>query len=371
MDSLRRTDGPSIPPDAFDLLMLDQLPGVGPVKVRELVEHFGSAARAWKAPAGAFTKVAGVKAVRARGDAELMRKVEGALLRAERLGVHVLTWNSPEYPDILRHLSDPPPVLFLRGRVELLARAGTVTVVGARRATTRARDVAERLGISLARSGVVVASGLALGVDGAVHAGVLQGGGDAIAVLGTGPDVVYPRAHRALFEGIVDRGLIVSEFLPGTTAAPYHFPRRNRILAALASTIVVVEAGRRSGALITVDHALDIGRDVWVVPGPIESSTCEGSNRLLGEGARPLLTIPDFVDAVGGTTVPRVDGRPDAPAAGPEMRILAVLGDDVLQADELAARVGLPVGTALALLTTMELHGEVERMPGMRFRRAA
>jgi DNA processing protein len=363
--------GSSMPADAFELLMLDQLPGVGPVKVRKLVVYFGSAGRALSAPTSRFTKVAGAAAAAARVDAELRRRVEAALLRAERLGMHVVTWTSPEYPVALRHLSDPPPVLFMRGRMELLERVGTVTVVGARRATERARDVAERLGASLARSGVSVASGLALGVDGAVHGGVLRAGGDAIAVLGTGPDVVYPRSHRTLFRHILDQGLLVSEFLPGTGAAPYHFPRRNRILAALGSTVVVVEAGRRSGSLITVDHALDMGRDVWVVPGPIESSTCEGSNRLLGEGARPLLAIPDFVETVAGEASPRGGGESKLPTSGPEMRILAVLANDALLADELAARVGLPIATALALLTTMELHGEVERMPGMRFRRAA
>ena len=370
VDSLM-TGGSSIPRDAPDLLRLDQLPGVGPVTVRKLVEYYGSAARALEAPAGTFSRIAGTNAARARSDVNLHRRVEGALRRAERIGVRVLTWNCPEYPDSLRHLSDPPPVLFLRGRMGLLARAGTVTVVGARRATERARDLAERLGVSLARSGVVVASGLALGIDGAVHSGVLRVGGEAIGVLGTGPDVIYPRAHRALFERIVQRGLVVSEFLPGTGAAPYHFPRRNRILAALASSVVVVEAGRRSGSLITVDHALDIGRDVWVVPGPIEASTCAGSNRLLGEGARPLLAIADFVEAVTGEGSRGLLERREAPGTGPEMRILAVLAGDALLADELAARAGLPVATALAVLTTMELHGEVERMPGMRFRRAA
>jgi DNA processing protein len=357
--------------DALYLLTLDQLPGVGPVTVRRLVERFGTAKVALTAPTGAFASVAGAAAARARSDVALRRGVERALHRAERLGVHVSTWNSPEYPDALRHLTDPPPVLFLRGRLELLAHSGTVTVVGARRATGRARDIAERLGVALARSGVVVASGLALGVDGAVHQGVLRGYGDAIGVLGTGPDVVYPRAHRRLFERILDRGLVVSEFLPGTVAAPHHFPRRNRILAALASTIVVVEAGPRSGSLITVDHGLDIGRDVWVVPGPIELSTCAGSNRLLGEGARPLLAIADFVAEVAGEPAPSSGERTRGSGSGPELAILAALAGDTLLADELAARAGLPVATALALLTTMELHGEVERMPGMRFRRAA
>jgi DNA processing protein len=237
---------------------------------------------------------------------------------------------------------------------------------------------------------------MALGVDGAAHAGALRAGGDTIAVLGTGPDVAYPRAHRKLHDAIGERGLLVSEFLPGTVAAPHNFPRRNRILAALSATTVVVEAGARSGSLITVDHALDLGRDVWAVPGPIERTFCRGSNRLLGDGARPLVDIDDFVAEVTGRaragrgSVGRATAR--AATAGvadraatsleaddalrsatrtPEDRVLAVLAEEALNADAVAERCALPVQTVLAVLTTLELHGEVERMPGLRFRRAA
>lgn len=369
VDSLTERSSP-LPDDALDLLTLDQLPGVGPVTVRRLVQRFGTAARALAAPSGAFSALAGPDAARTRGDTTLRDTVRRALSRAEDIGAHICTWSSPEYPDALQQLVDPPPVLFLRGRLELLGRPTAVTVVGARKATARARDIAERMGLLLGRSGVTVVSGLALGVDGAAHVGALRSGGDTLAVLGTGPDVVYPRAHRRLFDQILDRGLLVSEFLPGASAMPHHFPRRNRILAALASAIVVVEAGRRSGSLITVDHALDLGRDVWVVPGPIDSSACIGSNRLLLEGARPLVDVADFAAELAGEMW--IDcGKAERITAGPEMRILSALAEDTLLVDELAAHVGLPVSAALALLTTMELHGEVVRMPGMRFRRAA
>jgi len=369
VDSLKDRASP-IPDDAHDLLILDQLPGVGPVTVRRLVQRFGTGSRALTAPFDAFAAVAGPRAARARSDATLRDVVQRALGRAEDLGVHVTTWSSPEYPEALNRLADPPPVLFLRGRLELLTRPSAVTVVGARKATARARDIAERMGMRLGRARVTVVSGLALGVDGAAHVGALRSGGDTIAVLGTGADVAYPRAHRRLFHQILDDGLLVSEFLPGMKALPHHFPRRNRILAALSSATVVVEAGRRSGSLITVDHALDLGRDVWVIPGPIDSSACIGSNRLLLEGARPLVDVSDFVVEFAGEM--SVDcGMTQRSHSGPEVRILSALAEDTLLVDELAAHVGLPVSTALALLTTMELHGEVVRMPGMRFRRAA
>jgi DNA processing protein len=371
VDALSRGVSP-ISEAALPLLILDGLPRVGPVTIRRLVERFGTADAALVAPNRDFAAVAGGEAARMRSDRALRSEAEAALRRAARLGMQVLTWRSADYPEALTHLADPPPVLFLRGRAELMVDGRPrVTVVGARRATSRARDVAVRLGRLLARAGATVVSGLALGVDGAVHEGTLRADGRAVAVLGTGADVVYPRANKRLFDAILERGLVVSEFAPGQGAAPHHFPRRNRVLAALSPTTVVVEAGRRSGSLITVDHALDLGRDVWAVPGPIDSSNSLGSNRLLGEGARALVAIEDFVTEVCGSSA----HRPTQPHARehtePAARVLAALADDTLLVDELAAIAGLPAATALAILTTMELHGEVERMPGMRFRRAA
>ncbi len=350
------------------LLVLDATPGVGLVRLKQLVDAFGSAEAALAAPDSAFEAIAGPVATRGRRDAALEVRVDGALTEAERLGMDLCTWKSADYPPAMLHLHDPPPVLFLRGRRELLARRA-VTIVGARHATPRARDIAERLGQALARAGVSVASGLALGVDGAAHRGALAAGGDTVAVLGRGADRPYPFAHRALFRDIVARGLVVSEFLPGTPPLPHHFPRRNRILAALAGAVVVVEAGASSGSLITVDHALDLGIEVWAVPGPIETPTSEGSNRLLGDGARPLISVTGFVEALTG--VGPQTGTEVALVAGPPGRVLAGLGRETLGVDQLAAKLGLPVPETLALLTEMELGGLVCQLPGMRFRRAA
>lgn len=350
------------------LLTLDATPGIGLVRLRRLVDTFGSAERALKAPLREFEAVAGASATRGRGDAAVAEQVDSALAEADRLGMDVCTWTSEDYPQALLHLHDPPPILFLRGRRDLLGRAA-VTVVGSRRATTRARDVAERLGQVLARAGVTVVSGLALGVDGATHRGALAAGGDTIAVLGRGADAAYPVAHRGLFRDIVAKGLVVSEFMPGTPPLAHHFPRRNRILAALAQAVVVVEAGATSGSLITVDHALDLGIEVWAVPGPIEVAACEGSNRLLTDGARPLVSIAGFVQAFTGVSAeitPQMELVP-----GPAGRLLSGLGSEALGIDQLAAKAGLPVAETLALLTEMELGGWVLQMPGMRFRRAA
>lgn len=358
-------DGPE---ELHALLVLDRLPGVGLVRIRHAVERFGSATAALRAPSRAFADIAGREASAQRKSRQVRNEVDSALARAEDVGMTVLTWASPRYPDALWALADPPPVLFLRGGLELLGCQG-VTVVGARRATIRARDIALRLGQGLAGVGVPVVSGLALGVDGAAHKGALATDGGTVAVLGTGADVAYPRSHARLFREILDRGLIVSEFVPGTPALPHHFPRRNRILAALGRLTVVVEAGIRSGSLITVDHALDLGRDVWVVPGPIERGACAGSNRLLTEGARPLLSLSHFIgELVPDATIERPDAhRPE----GPHARVLRELWEQPLSADQIAERLDLPAHEVLGFLTALEVDGSVRRFPGMRFGRAA
>jgi len=332
------------------LLVLDKVEGLGPVGIRKLVERFGCAVEALRRASG-FR----------RPGRDAWREADRVIVEADRGGIGILTWSDDAYPAVLRNLHDPPPLLFVRGRPELLARR-TVTVVGSRRATARSRDVAERLAYGLASAGVCVASGMALGVDGAAHRGALRAGGDTLAVLGRGPDEPYPPSHRQLFRDLLTRALVVSEFAPGTPPMPHHFPRRNRILAALAAAVVVVEAGTRSGALITVDHALDLGIDVWVVPGPIELAACAGSNRLLAEGARPMLSIDDFVTEIAGTFRPSRD-RPTGEAG----RVLSALGGEPADVDELVGRVGLEAAEVLTLLTMLEVEGSVRRLPGMRF----
>jgi DNA processing protein len=349
------------------LLTLDALPGMGPRGVREVVVAAGSA-RAALADTRLLEARAGKAAVTAARTSGTRDGVLRALERAERMAMATVLFSESAYPPALLHLSDPPPVLFLRGRTELLSEAG-VAVVGARKATARARGVAHALGAAVAARGTPVVSGLALGVDGAAHEGALHAGGPTVAVMGCGADRAYPATHAALFRRILRDGLVVSEFLPGTPALPYHFPRRNRILAALSRALVVVEAGERSGALISVDHALDLGVEVWAVPGPVDEPACLGSNALLADGARPLVSVARFAEAVLGQAPAQVADAPAAPP-GPEGDVLSALGAGTLSADELMRATGLPTGRVLALLSALELGGRVRRLPGMRFRRA-
>lgn len=349
------------------LLVLDQIPGVGLKTLAALVARFGSGRASMAASMQAFSEIAGKAAAFARGDDEIRERVRVGLNDLERLNAPALTWSDPEYPGMLHNLADPPPVLFLRGRAELLS-SPCITIVGARKATARARDFARRLASALARSGYTVVSGMALGIDACAHEGALEAGGGTIAVLGRGPDRAYPASHGRLFRDILEAGLLVSEFLPGTPAQPYHFPRRNRVLAALGEAVVVVEAARRSGSLITVEHALDLGIDVYAVPGPVEQPACEGSNALLADGARPLVSVERFLEELGvepGVTIERP--RP----GGAEGLLLVGLDRGPAHVEELAARVGLGVSEALAVLAELEVDGWVEQRPGLRFEHAS
>lgn len=347
------------------LLVLDQLPRVGLRTLKRVVERFGSAADALGAAPKQLVRAIGHEAAAMSKDPAVLERVRSALDVADCMSMRIVTWTDGAYPPALRHLVDPPPLLFLRGRAELLETPG-VTVVGARRATARGRETARRLARALADAGCTVVSGLALGVDGAAHEGALEMEGDTVAVLGRGADAAYPPSHRGLFRRIVSEGLVVSEFLPGTPALGHHFPRRNRILAALARAVVVVEASARSGALITVEHALDLGVEVYAVPGPIEEAACAGSNALLRDGGRPLVSIRDFVRDLTGVDASETPGR----VSGEEAVVLEGLVEGSRHVDELAARAGLTVPRALALLSKLEVRGRVEQLPGMRFRRA-
>lgn len=356
-----------VPEEVRALLLLDALPGVGPRTLKRAVEAAGSARAALRLGPEACRRLLGELAAAARTDPARVADVDRGLALARARGMHVVHWGDPAYPARLRALADPPPVLFLMGRTSLLSRGGTA-LVGARRATARGRDVAFGLGRALGAAGHPVVSGLALGVDGQAHRGALAGGGPTVAVVGTGLDRVHPRSHASLFRRIAESGLVVSEFLPGTPALPHHFPRRNRVLAALADRVVVVEAGSRSGALITVDHALDLGRDVWAVPGPIDVTACAGSNALLRDGARALVDVGDFVAEVADGSAPEQAGRP--PPEGRRGEVLRLLQAGPTGADQVARTLRLTPGTALSLLVELEMTGWVRRGPGPVYRLA-
>src|ERR671913_1114854 len=210
-------------------------------------------------------------------------------------GIEVLTPVDDAYPGPLRSIPDPPPALFVNGAVP---ETVSVALVGSRKASATGTETARALGFALCERGVCVVSGLALGVDAAAHEGAVEAGGPTVGVLGCGIDVVYPRRNRGLFQSVRRHGALISEYYLGEAPLAWRFPARNRIIAGLAATVVVVEAPEHSGALITARHALDAGRDVWAVPGPPGVRECRGSNGLLADGAGVLWDIPEFVDAM-------------------------------------------------------------------------
>lgn len=388
------------------LFQLRCLPGIGDVRLRWLLRRHGSARAALRAPATEL----GAAAAQARGSAGVLARVERAcrLLADER--VSLLREGDAAYPRRLGHLCDPPYLLFARGCLDLLDRAG-VAVVGSRACSEYGAAAARDISRGLAEAGMVVISGLARGVDAVAHLCALQGG--TIAVLGCGIDVVYPRQNGRLQERIAAGGLLLTEFIPGEPALAHNFPRRNRIIAALALGVVVVEAGLRSGALITVDHALDLGRDVFAVPGPIGVEGSRGTNRLIQEGAGLVTGAADIITELGSQAVPgdrvghgAAGGVPRAKrsasghgegygplfdaAAGPAPLPLAaaVAGDPAAESGEagrllacidleprhvndVASACGLDCSAAMVTLLELELVGKVRQLAGMRFVRAS
>jgi DNA processing protein len=315
----------------------------------------------------------------ALGDSQLARAVGGR--KAEKLLVEAteadpevlrdrireadcwaLCTHDPRYPPQLRDLGDAPPALIGRGELSVLSRLradAAVTVVGARRATSYGREIARNLAAELAGAGFAVVSGLAWGVDGAAHEGALEGG-HTVAVLGCGADVAYPRHHQRLYERIRERGVILSELPPGTTAWRWAFPARNRIMAALGAMTVVVEAAGHSGSLITAELASDLGRDVGAVPGPVGARMSAGTNQLLADGARLVRDAQDVLDALIGP------GAARPVVSGPELdgHLGAVLdriegGDG--DSDSIAVALSCGGGEATAALARLERLGYVQR----------
>jgi DNA processing protein len=268
----------------------------------------------------------------------------------------------PSYPARLLTIPDPPLVLWTVAPAEPVT-GPAVAVVGSRRATPTGLGVSRRLSRDLAASGVVVISGLARGIDGAAHRGALDAAGKTIAVLGNGPDVVYPREHRELMQAVQRSGGVLSEFPPGTRPEARHFPLRNRIISGLSQAVVVVEASEKSGSLITARAALDQGRDVLAVPGSVASGTSRGCHALIKDGARLVETVDDILEEIG-----RPAARGQEPPAGNSISVSSlgrfIRADEPLSVDELAARSGRPAAECLADLTLLEVSGSIARTTG-------
>jgi DNA processing protein len=277
------------------------------------------------------------------------------------VAINVVRRRDAGYPPLLAEMHDPPERLYVRGgEIELLTKPA-VAVVGARSCSSYGREVARALARELAAAGLVVVSGLARGIDGEAHRGALDAGGPTVAVLGCGIDRDYPRAHAELARRVAETGAIVSEYPAGVEPAPWRFPARNRIIAGLALATVVVEARERSGALITADFALELGREVFAVPGEITSTLSSGTNGLIRQGAAPLLSSDDVFAALG-VEVSRPQQPSVSPAAG---TVLDLVVETPRSADELVRASGLPSSEISAALVELELAGLVGTSEGV------
>jgi DNA processing protein len=355
-------------------LRLARCPGVSPRKAVEAWHEADDLERLLRAPAGR-----GPWPPALHGES-LHRQVEREIERTRKAGWQLLDFEHPAYPARLRQLAAPPLVLSVRGRLEAFV-APTVALVGARACTTYGSSVAVTLAAGLALRGCSVVSGLARGIDGHAHRAALDAGGATIAVLGTGLGRIYPAEHRRLADEIAERGVLVTEFPPGTPPLAPHFPRRNRIIAGLSVAVVVVEAAAASGSLITARWAMDEGRDVFVVPGRVGDPLSEGPFALIRDGASLVWDVDQLIAALPVTERPTTpSGGPGSvapadadlpPGLDPEAAtvLAAIPQRDERSIDELLEKVRLSTDAVLAALFSLELGGLVEALPGQRFRR--
>lgn len=342
--------------------------GIGPARLRRLIEYFGDAAAAWEAPAQDLQatgldrrSLANLLAVRGQVD------LDGLVTQVEALGLQVLTWETPAYPRNLLNIAAPPPVLFVRGALDPRDE-WAVALVGTRRATSYGREVARSFAAGLAGRGVTVVSGLARGIDAAAHRAALEAGGRTIAVQGCGVDTVYPPEHRELAGAIAQAGAVVSDYPLGTPPDAVNFPPRNRIISGLAKAVVVVEADEDSGALITTGFAAEQGREVFAVPGNINQRSSRGSNRLIQTGARLVLDVDDILEELNLIqAAERQAVQMVLPADDLERHLLEQLAAGPAHVDDLCAATGRPVAQLSSALALMELKGMIRAVGSLQY----
>lgn len=365
--------------DLLDLLCLTMVPGVGPHTGQALLERFGTAGRVLDASSSALRDVPNVGPKLAdrisRARKEFNAEEEWAL--CQQAGVTPIPRGDCRYPPPLGDIPDPPSLLYLRGTYEPRDQIA-IALVGSRKCTPYGMRVAERLAASLARVGITVVSGLARGVDAAAHRGALKAGGRTLAVLANGLSDVYPPEHETLAREVSEAGAVVSEMAMRQGPLAGLFPQRNRIISGLCLGVVVIEATPRSGSLSTAHHAMEQNREVFAVPGPVDSLASQGCHRLIRDGARLVENVDDILEELG-PLVRQVRAEPEAPAVRHpaeltltdlERSILARLDDRPLAVDGLIAQTGMTAAQVLATLSVLEMRRLVRRLPGHQFVRA-
>lgn len=362
--------------DAAELqawLRLVRAPGVGPVLGARLLSAFGSPQAVLDASAAAWQKAGLPRSLHAG-----LSKIDDASIASDEQwlqgeGRGLIVLGDPRYPERLQEIAAPPLALFYQGDAELL-RQPQLAIVGARAATAAGLETAKGFASELARRGLVVTSGLALGIDGAAHRGALEANGKTVAVCATGLDRVYPARHRTLAHEISANGVLISEFSPGTPPLPEHFPRRNRLISGLSLGVLVVEAAPESGSLITARLALEQGREVFAIPGSIHAPQSRGCHALIRQGAKLTETVHDVLEELHGFmhdeaafAVTNVSPQPKLEPM--QQRVLDALGFDSASFDDLVERTSLPLENLSSALLALELQGWVGVLPGGTYQR--
>lgn len=351
--------------DARDWIGLSLIPGIGAETFRRLLSAFGAPQEIYATPVAALCQVvsAGIAGQIAAGPDPV--KLAPALAWLEQPSNSLITLADAAYPQTLLEIPDPPPLLYVKGNAALLSQP-IIAVVGSRNATPQGLKNAESFSQALSGAGWCVASGLALGVDGAAHRGALRGQGSTIAVVGTGLDIVYPARHRALAHEIVQTGALVSEFPLGEPSKAGNFPRRNRIISGLACGVLVVEANMESGSLITARLAGEQGREVFAIPGSIHSPLSKGCHRLIKQGAKLVDSIQDILEELGNVPI---SSDVSSESIEPVHPLLEQMGFDAVAVDSLIQTSGLTSDQVSAMLLGLELEGKIASLPGGRYQR--
>jgi len=347
---------------------LNLVKGIGAVRFQQIKNYFGDLSLAWKAPAESY-KDAGLPGRVINNFLQLRKQIDLDQLYESILekDISVLTLLDDDYPHLLKEIDQSPPVIYVKGTLTP-ADEFAVAIVGTRRVSDYGQQITRDASIYLAGHGLTIVSGLARGVDGIAHRHALEAGGRTIAVLGSGIDVIYPPEHRKLAEAISENGAVISDYPLGTQPEGINFPPRNRIISGLSLATIVVEAGDRSGALITADFALEQGRDVFAVPGNVLSPASRGTNRLIQNGAYAMISPQDVLDVLNLSELESIKtARQVLPANSTEARILQVMDFEPMHIDEICNGVGLAVEKVSAALTMMELKGLVQHVGAMRY----
>lgn len=350
-------------------LGFNQVKGIGPAKLQALLGHFGSAERAWGATPEQLAAIGvDTRTIESFLETRATLDLEQALAQAIESGIGVLTWDSPDYPELLRQIATPPPVLYVRGQLEPVDR-WAVAVVGTRRLSAYGKIITRELVAGLVANGITIVSGLARGIDGIAHRTALELNGRTIGVLGSGLDQLYPPEHKTLADQICrGQGAILSEYMLGTLPDGRNFPARNRVISGLSLGVVVIEAGERSGALITSRFAVEQDREVFAVPGNINSPVSIGTNRLIQQGAKLITGIDDILDELNLRMVAdQTELLTVVPDSAEEAVLLEQLSTNPTHIDELARLSGLPSAMVSGTLTLMELKGLVQQVGGMNY----